>query len=541
MEVGQTIAGKYKLNRLLGRGGMASVWSATNLYTDRTIALKLLSPTVGSSQEAKSRFLLEGRVSARINHPNIIEVLDVGQTEDGSLFLVMELLEGRSLDQALRGTATPLTLGELTESLTAVARALAAAHRKGVIHRDLKPTNIFLHRGPQGQTITKVLDFGVSKLINEGSLHSLTVAGAVLGSPLYMSPEQAGGVIKLDGRTDIFAFGAVLFEALSAHRCYDGANFNALLVNIATQQPKNIDDVAPLAPEPLRALVKECLRYRPEDRIASFDLVADRLGAMRNELEASTYRLPPQDPEDSKEGHVLGRTLPEPTLRTGRPSLPGISQPPPWTSSSAPAAATTSKRRARLGDGQWPAWLAQTGRGRGLGAAAGAVTLGLLGGLLLFRKPAGAPRPNETATSPLVAGSPESRNLAGGPPLPVAQEGAASRVPVVNVDALPQAEAQGGEANQGPRHAGQDPAVAPPAPPPFPKFADALGLLSVHSKPRNCTVLVDGVTKGLTPLEDIELTEGTHDLACQQSNGVLRTTRVQVPRGGKAQHTFRLD
>jgi hypothetical protein len=105
---------------------------------------------------------------------------------------------------------------------------------------------------------------------------------------------------------------------------------------------------------------------------------------------------------------------------------------------------------------------------------------------------------------------------------------------VVNVDALPQAEAQGG-------HASQDPAVAPPVPPPLPKFADALGLLSVHSKPRNCTVLVDGVTKGLTPLENIELTEGTHDLACQQSNGVLRTTRVQVPRGGKAQHTFRLD
>src|SRR5580700_11132053 len=163
MESGQTIAGKYLLNRLLGTGGMASVWSATNIFTEREFAIKFMLPQVARTPEAARRFLLEAKVSARINHPNIIEVIDVGQAEDGSLFLVMELLTGASLDVAVRRQDPPMTVAEFMTSMREVAVALAAAHRSGVIHRDLKPTNILLHTDRDGRTVPKLLDFGVSK------------------------------------------------------------------------------------------------------------------------------------------------------------------------------------------------------------------------------------------------------------------------------------------------------------------------------------------------------------------------------------------
>src|SRR5579863_653365 len=145
MEAGQTIAGKYRLNRMLGSGGMATVWSVTNVFTEREFAIKFMLPQVARTPEAARRFLLEAKVSARINHPNIIEIIDVGQSEDGSLFLVMELLNGSSLDVAMRRQQPPMTVHELLLFMREVAVALDAAHRSGVVHRDLKPTNVFLH------------------------------------------------------------------------------------------------------------------------------------------------------------------------------------------------------------------------------------------------------------------------------------------------------------------------------------------------------------------------------------------------------------
>src|SRR5579864_8150777 len=165
MEKGQTIAGKYRLNRLLGTGGMASVWSATNVFTEREFAIKFMLPQVARTPEAARRFLLEAKVSARINHPNIIEVIDVGQSDDGSLFLVMELLMGDALDVAVRRDQPPMSVHEFIGYMRDVAIALAAAHRSGVVHRDLKPSNIFLHKDRDGRIAPKILDFGVSKII----------------------------------------------------------------------------------------------------------------------------------------------------------------------------------------------------------------------------------------------------------------------------------------------------------------------------------------------------------------------------------------
>src|SRR5436309_809180 len=193
MESGQVVVGKYRLNQLLGTGGMAEVWSATNTFTERQLAIKFMNVQIAKTPEAAARFLKEAKVSARVNHPNIIEIHDVGQTEDGQLFLVMELLTGIPLEVALRRQNPPMTMYELVLVMIEVASALSAAHKSGIVHRDLKPTNIFLHKLREGVAIPKLLDFGVSKFLEDDQNHALTVAGTVLGSPLYMSPEQARG------------------------------------------------------------------------------------------------------------------------------------------------------------------------------------------------------------------------------------------------------------------------------------------------------------------------------------------------------------
>ncbi|MGA7122776.1 MAG: serine/threonine-protein kinase, partial [Polyangiaceae bacterium] len=292
METGQTIAGKYRLKRLLGTGGMASVWSATNVFTERDFAIKFMLPQIARTPEAAQRFLLEAKVSARIDHPNIIEVIDVGQAEDGSLFLVMELLSGTSLEVAIRRQRQPMSVHEFLGFMRDVAVALAAAHRSGVVHRDLKPTNVFLHKDRDGRAVPKVLDFGVSKILEEEQNTSLTIAGTVLGSPHYMSPEQAMGAAGIDGRTDVFAFGGILFEGLTGRRAYDAPNFNALIVTIATKPPARIDELAPHLPESLRALVRDCLVTDKEARLGSFDAIAERITAMLPELERSDLHLP---------------------------------------------------------------------------------------------------------------------------------------------------------------------------------------------------------------------------------------------------------
>ena len=272
---------------------MAEVWAATNVFTERQFAVKFLLPHVARTEEAKKRFLLEAKAPSRIDHPNVIEVLDVGQTEDGALFLVMELLVGAPLDVALR-RVPPMSLYELGAVMLDVARALAAAHRRGVVHRDLKPSNVFLHRGRggAGPVVPKVLDFGVSKFAEKDGVSALTVEGAMLGSPMYMSPEQAMGAADIDGRTDLFAFGAVMFEAVVGQRCFDAPNFNALLVTIATRQPLEIDRLAPHLPEALRSLVRDCLQTDPARRLASFDDVEMRLRAMLPILQETGMRLP---------------------------------------------------------------------------------------------------------------------------------------------------------------------------------------------------------------------------------------------------------
>lgn len=432
MEAASTVAGKYRLNRLLGEGGMATVWSATNVFTEREFAIKFMLPQVARTPDAARRFLLEARVSARINHPNIIEVIDVGQAEDGSLFLVMELLSGVSLDVAIRRTTPPMPVRDFIGVMRDVAEALAAAHKSGVIHRDLKPTNVFLHRDRDGRVVPKLLDFGVSKILEDNQKNtSLTVAGTVLGSPLYMSPEQARGETDtLDGRTDVFAYGSILFEALTAQRAFDGANFNALIVAIATTEPKSIDDVAPQLPPALRALVSDCMAPDREARLASFDLVVERVDAMREALDACEQCLPSESgngASDPDATHAL------PVVRTDRVR----------TSDRPPAAPAPGP----VGHPSWPAMqITQASRTQAVPLVAIGAGAALVAALVAVLLVVAVTHTRSSATTGEAAGGATTATAAVLAPRATASAAAAAgsvsaSVPEISVDSLPAAPA----------------------------------------------------------------------------------------------------
>ncbi|MEO8801684.1 MAG: serine/threonine-protein kinase [Polyangiaceae bacterium] len=535
MESGQTIAGKYRLNSLLGTGGMASVWSATNMFTEREHAVKVMLPAMAKTPEAARRFLLEAKASARINHPNIIEVMDVGQSEDGSLFMVMELLSGVSFETALKRQTPPMTVYELSVIMLDVARALAAAHKSNVIHRDLKPTNIFLHKDRHGIAVPKVLDFGVSKFLEEQQSAHLTIAGTVLGSPMYMSPEQAKGESNIDGRTDIFAFGAILFEALAGFRCYDAPNFNALIVAIATTQPKSIHDAAPRMPDSLRDLIADCIAVDKNKRIAKFDDVVDRLGLIVPHLEDLGIRLPsplltgpPSDPDatnafpavvrsdrapamgksgsippgavfDSVAGGVSFTT--SPGIRTGKETpltLPSYS-PKRRASDLAPRPSVLDALRAL----PKPTLIALGA----LGIAAGVLFMLLL--VMAFRKPPA--EPTATAKTTPVVTTPVAIVE---PILSAAVK--ANDPPVIDVDSLPvvpsNVQALSSAVGKG------------------------AGKVLVASTPW-CTLFVDGQSKGPTPVA-VELAAGAHQLRCDPPKGEPKVANVGITDGATARYKF---
>jgi serine/threonine protein kinase len=512
MESGQVIAGKYRLNQPIGAGGMASVWSATNTFTERHVAIKFMHPQVSQTPEAARRFLLEAKVSARVNHPNIIDILDVGQTEDGGFFLVMELLQGVSLETAIRRQLPPMLVSELVGLMIDVARALAAAHKNSVIHRDLKPTNIFLHMIRESVAVPKVLDFGVSKFLEEEKDQALTVAGTVLGSPLYMSPEQASGDAGIDGRTDIFAFGAILFEALCGFRAYDAPNFNALIVAIATRAPKSIHEFAPTMPESLRQLIHDCLITDRAKRVASFDEVVDRLIAVLPELEQSGLRLPTH--ESARVDPEATSALPLMRASDRPPSAPApvgvhLSGPPAYSGGNggtSPGGLTGDRNAITIS--RKPALVFGAG---GAGAAL------LVGGVLILafraRSVDAPPTTTAAASDRAAATTPTTSSAApSAVPAPAPERSHATDPPVIDIDSLPQVASRHEQA-------------APPPP-------TSIGRLSIAAATGWCNVTIDGIPRGPTPIASLELSSGPHQLVCTAANGRSRTSMVIVPEGG---------
>jgi eukaryotic-like serine/threonine-protein kinase len=275
--VGQVIAEKYRLERLLGRGGMGEVYEARHVVVGRRFALKLLHPHLAQGSSAIARFLREARAAGSLENPHIAAVVDFATTSEGAPFLVMEYLEGRSLGRLLCSEG-PLPVPRAVGLLLQICRGLEAAHRAGIVHRDLKPDNLFVVKQHDGSELLKILDFGIAKLVDEPSAQ-LTHSGAVLGTAFYMAPEQARGEKQVDFRVDIYALGVIAFELLSAHKPHPGDGYNAILAHILTQPPESLASYRSGLPEGLVELVDAAMAFEPAERPSSAAAWAESLSA----------------------------------------------------------------------------------------------------------------------------------------------------------------------------------------------------------------------------------------------------------------------
>ena len=269
--VGSLIDQRYRVESVLGEGGMGVVFAARNQRTGREVALKLMVQRERLSEAQHTaraeRFFREARAAGRIRHPNVVDVYDVGGDSDAP-YLVMERLRGRTLGALI--AEGPLPERKAVELVLAAARGVAAAHEEGVVHRDLKPDNIFLADMPSGPAVPKVLDFGISRIItHRESLDSLTRSGTILGTPAYMAYEQLRGSNDIDARADVYALGVILYEALSARRPFEANSFHDLVLRMAHDEPTPLAKVQPLASRRVRDVVARCLERDPEQRYAN--------------------------------------------------------------------------------------------------------------------------------------------------------------------------------------------------------------------------------------------------------------------------------
>ena len=265
-QTGQIFA-RYQIVRMIGGGGMGTVYEAIHPALKQRFAIKTLLPAIAQVPEFRTRFLREAEVAARINHPNIVRVTDVG-TEDEIPYMVMEYLEGNTLGHLLTSRGR-LECIEAADILLPILSAVAAGHAAGIIHRDLKPENIFLTQGAWGDLVPKVLDFGVSKLMSEDPSGALTGTLTVLGTAAYMSPEQARGARQVTQLSDQYALGLILYEMLSGNRAHQGDNAFEILFNISNLAIIPLLDARPDCPPELAQVVMRMLSPEPENRYRS--------------------------------------------------------------------------------------------------------------------------------------------------------------------------------------------------------------------------------------------------------------------------------
>ncbi len=265
--LGTLLSAKYRLDRVLGVGGMGTVYAAENVAIGRPVAVKVLAATYANHPHALARFAREARAAARIGHPNIVDVLDMGSTDDGLPYIVLERLEGQDLHARLSRTG-PLDPALAVDTACQVLSGLGAAHAAGIVHRDLKPENVFLT--PRGSRLdfVKILDFGVAKFHDalEASAVRMTRDGTILGTPGYMSPEQAVGSTAVDARSDLYSVGVLLYEMLSGELPYPGQNYNEVIVAIAMSDPRALREIAPQVPVGLASIVARAMSRAPADR-----------------------------------------------------------------------------------------------------------------------------------------------------------------------------------------------------------------------------------------------------------------------------------
>jgi serine/threonine protein kinase len=273
------VAGKYEVVRLIGRGGMGSVWEGRHVSLGTRVAIKFIDKQHAESEEARSRFVNEARAAATIETKHAIRIFDHGVTEEGRPYIVMEMLVGEALDSRLERLGQ-ISLQDTARVLAQVCRALQRAHSAGIIHRDLKPENIFLvHASDDDDEMAKVLDFGIAKIMGPPGtgLTSSTKTGAVLGTPYYMSPEQARGLKNLDYRSDLWSLGVIAYRCVTGRLPFEGESVGDLLVKICTSVPPQPSLTVPELPSSFDAWFFRALAREPADRFASASELGEAL------------------------------------------------------------------------------------------------------------------------------------------------------------------------------------------------------------------------------------------------------------------------
>jgi serine/threonine-protein kinase len=270
MLVGQTIADKYEIRSVLGSGGMGTVFEAKHKAIGRLVAIKILHPAQIENVTAVKRFHQEAWAAGSIGHPNLCEVYDVGALPNGSPFIVMERLFGTTLSERL-DQVKRLAVGDAVIIVMHVLAGLEAVHTRGVLHRDIKPENVFLVERAGFPTTVKLLDFGVSKVVaaelgDWDDKSALTKTGVVMGTPYYVSPEQARAVRDLDARTDLYSCGVMMYEALTGEIPFDAPHFNALLLRILQGNPAPMRTLRPEIPEDLEKVVAKSMAANRDAR-----------------------------------------------------------------------------------------------------------------------------------------------------------------------------------------------------------------------------------------------------------------------------------
>jgi serine/threonine-protein kinase len=326
------VAGKYRLTRLLGRGGMGSVWEGIHETLGTRVAVKFIDAEHAGNDDIRQRFVNEARAAARLDSKHVVKVYDQSVGDDGRPYIVMEFLSGESLDSRLERERR-LSLADTTRFVLHVSRALARAHDHGIVHRDLKPENVFLVRDEDDRTdIAKVLDFGIAKFIAvspEGS--SSTRTGAVLGTPQYMSPEQARGLRSIDRRTDLWSLGVIAYRCLVGSLPFRGEAVGDLLVNICTSAPPVPSTLVADLPNGFDAWVKRALAREPDDRFQTARELADSLASLAG---VDTYWAAPGS------GPALGAAPAVPAV------TPGVGTAAPFTTTQLTAAKPKRSPRA---------------------------------------------------------------------------------------------------------------------------------------------------------------------------------------------------
>jgi len=436
---GDVLAGKYVVERLLGAGGMGVVVAARHLQLDERFALKFLLPEMTTNPQVVERFMREGRAAVKIRSEHVARVQDVGTLDTGAPYLVMEYLEGQDLAALLQ--SGPLAVDTAVEFVLQACEAIAAAHALGIVHRDLKPHNLFLTTRNDGTPCVKVLDFGISKA-PVGQAEAMTHTGAMIGSPLYMSPEQMTSAKDADLRTDIWALGVILYELLTGKTPFTAETIPQLIINVMQQAPPPIKSLRPDVPPELESVVLCCLE---KDLGRRFQSVAELARA-----------LAPWGPERAAvSAERVSRIL-------GAPAGPA--------SASVQVTATSPSASARSGEeaSTQQAWDQSRADPRaswrgGVLAVLGVAVVAVAAGLFAWQRASGASQLATQEPSPSAAPSTTSAPLLSAEPAP-----APSPAPVLPASAEPAATPSAPP----PTHAAS-PRVAAPGPSAAPKASAA--------------------------------------------------------------------